>query len=623
MLFLCAITCVVAMWWDRLWAPDSESDYVAVDTPAEQLEFGSDESMDFDSIPADSFELPAFFSTHSPDRHSTSGESVLDEPLGVADVSFDFDELRAALREDATVRQLDAPSSGILAPATGELVPLVKPRGVVFSKVEQEALLKDVALKWWFQVALRARDTSPLLSSEDFRQLERIRGPERVVGSLWKLAVGSLYQYGGYWHRYERWIVVQGGTVFPPSSFVLADFFFEQLDGGCGPTVATNFRHAINFVCDRLQFPMVAESSLVTGVEDLIKQSVRLPVKKAPAFGKEQVRKLEGALGDRSWLLHCAPFERARLRWVVALILLMVYSSRRFDDIQHSWIRQDESGIAGFTYKSKTDRFGRGIAWLVTNASVSGVRIADSIWSAWLDWQQLAPAACKDYLWPAADGSVAAYDQALLDLRLVLSLLGFGMEYVRRITLHVPRHTMISWVADLGYSAAQLQQLGSWKSVESAVGYIERSFSQVVTMVTHATQAVRDNVYCPGQHDRDFAQQELRLGSVPVVDDISTWVQRFEEFLDLAPAQLFSRVQSCDISGVERDRAPGAVLVEPVAPMAPGAALAEAPAVAARPAQPRKAQAKRTYNPRPQRVASAPVDAKAGPSAGSNRKRRQ
>ena len=180
----------------------------------------------------------------------------------------------------------------------------------------------------------------------------------------------TIQQCVRHWERLETWAKSQNIKAIPLTTEVLVKYLLNLSDRGCGPTVIPSVRGAVKWICKRIgmQGPDLLDARIMAlqkgdysdrGKET--RQAVPIPL--------VLVASLERFVCAR---FRSNQFVMAFFAW---WILIMIYSSLRFDDAMHvvpEALAMKDEALYGVVWQTKVERQKKGTRFAAAKVSVSG-----------------------------------------------------------------------------------------------------------------------------------------------------------------------------------------------------------------------------------------------------------
>ena len=148
-----------------------------------------------------------------------------------------------------------------------------------------------------------------------------------------------VYESGGFrtiqqcvrhWERLETWARSQNINAIPLTTEVLVKYILDLADRGCGPTVIPSVRGAVKWICKRIgmQAPDLGDARIMA-LQKRVYSERGKETREAVPIPLALVAALERFVCSR---FRSSQFVMAFFAW---WILIMIYSSLRFDDAMH------------------------------------------------------------------------------------------------------------------------------------------------------------------------------------------------------------------------------------------------------------------------------------------------
>ena len=198
-----------------------------------------------------------------------------------------------------------------------------------------------------------------------------------------------VYESGGFriiqqcvrhWERLETWARSQNINAIPLTTEVLVKYVLDLADRGCGPTVIPSVRGAIKWICKRIgmQAPDLVDAR-VMALQKRVYGERGKETREAVPIPLALVAALERFVCAR---FRSSQFVLAFFAW---WILIMIYSSLRFDDAMHvvpEALAMKDEALYGVVWQTKVERQKKGTRFAVAKVSVSGEEWMEDGWSA-------------------------------------------------------------------------------------------------------------------------------------------------------------------------------------------------------------------------------------------------
>ena len=363
-----------------------------------------------------------------------------------------------------------------------------------------------------------------------------------------------VYESGGFrtiqqcvrhWERLETWARSQNINAIPLTTEVLVKYVLDLADRGCGPTVIPSVRGAIKWICKRIgmQAPDLADAR-VMALQKRVYGERGKETREAVPIPLALVAALERFV--------CARFPSSQfvLAFFAWWILIMIYSSLRFDDAMHvvpEALAMKDEALYGLVWQTKVERQKKGTRFAVAKVSVSGEEWMEDGWSA-----ASFEMDDRDYFMKELESAErfgdrpATYQRSVLWLRYVLTTaasddlkrglisppdLKGHLQLIQEITWHSCRVTLLSAAVQAQVPDKEIGLQANWKDPSQLVLKYARSRKEIsIEMVRRLTKRIASDWKSPPEFEAedsnlvDFGDCTLtyvtkaRSSSVPAKD---------------------------------------------------------------------------------------------------------
>ncbi|CAE7789341.1 unnamed protein product, partial [Symbiodinium microadriaticum] len=286
-----------------------------------------------------------------------------------------------------------------------------------------------------------------------------------------------VYESGGFriiqqcvrhWERLETWARSQNINAIPLTTEVLVKYILDLADRGCGPTVIPSVRGAVKWICKRIgvQAPDLLDARIMA-LQKRVYGERGKETHEAVPIPLVLVAALERFV--------CAWFRSSQfvLAFFAWWILIMIYSSLRFDDAMHV-------ALYGVVWQTKVERQKKGTRFAVAKVSVSGEEWMEDGWSA-----ASFEMGDRDYFMEELESAErfcdrpATYQRSVLWLRYVLTTaasddlkrgrisppdLKGHLQLIQEITWHSCRVTLLAAAVPAQEPDKEIGIASNWKS---------------------------------------------------------------------------------------------------------------------------------------------------------------
>ena len=157
-------------------------------------------------------------------------------------------------------------------------------------------------------------------------------------------------------------------------------YILDLADRGCGPTVIPSVRGAVKWICKRIgmQAPDLLDARIIA-LQKRVYGKRGKETREAVPISLVLVAALERFVCAR---FRSSQFVLAFFAW---WILIMIYSSLRFDDAMHvvpEALAMKDEALYGVVWQTKVERQKKGTRFAVAKVSVSGEEWMEDGWSA-------------------------------------------------------------------------------------------------------------------------------------------------------------------------------------------------------------------------------------------------
>ena len=198
-----------------------------------------------------------------------------------------------------------------------------------------------------------------------------------------------VYESGGFrtiqqcvrhWERLETWARSQNINTIPLTTEVLVKYILDLADRGCGLTVIPSVRGAVKWICKRIgmQAPDLGDARIMA-LQKRVYSERGKETREAVPIPLALVAALERFVCSR---FRSSQFVMAFFAW---WILIMIYSSLRFDDAMHvvpEALAMKDEALYGVVWQTKVERQKKGTRFAVAKVSVTGEEWMEDGWSA-------------------------------------------------------------------------------------------------------------------------------------------------------------------------------------------------------------------------------------------------
>ena len=198
-----------------------------------------------------------------------------------------------------------------------------------------------------------------------------------------------VYESGGFrtiqqcvrhWERLETWARSQNINAIPLTTEVLVKYILDLADRGCGPTVIPSVRGAVKWICKRIGMlaPDLGDARIIA-LQKRVYSERGKETREAVPIPLALVAALERFVCSR---FRSSQFVMAFFAW---WILIMIYSSLRFDDAMHvvpEALAMKDEALYGVVWQTKVERQKKGTRFAVAKVSVTGEEWMEDGWSA-------------------------------------------------------------------------------------------------------------------------------------------------------------------------------------------------------------------------------------------------
>ena len=424
-------------------------------------------------------------------------------------------------------RRTKARSSSELTMATLNTIPMAPPISLSSdgdNPGEHALRARDEAARERWVAALletiaRAGSASTISSTMEARYSDRAAPILKLL--LGKGAINTMKSHITRWKALETWFDVQPRhdlvTLYPPSPALIGRYLDFRIANQAGHTVADSICGSIVWICERLgmETPDVCSPDLQALREAQSRKRSR-GIKQSPAYPPELIKAMETKVGNVS-----DPDDPGSGSTAIVILfceLLRVFSSLRFDDLQH--MRPQDAAISdvaftSYVYQSKTDqrRVGRKIV-----AIRAGLSIHDWQRYGWNVFRHFCPGR-RDFWLPAIHEDphrpsfildepmeYAQYDRLSRAARLYAvdsdPILSSDLEFmstIANITLHGAKASMITMMAHAGADPLAIKRQGNWKSDSMPAVYTRNSEHLSMREAIKAVNHIKDSMPPPSR----------------------------------------------------------------------------------------------------------------------------
>ena len=296
-----------------------------------------------------------------------------------------------------------------------------------------------------------------------------------------------VYESGGFrtiqqcvrhWERFETWARSQNINAIPLTTEVLVKYILDLADRGCGPTVIPSVRGAVKWICKRIgmQSPDLGDARIMA-LQKRVYSERGKETREAVPIPLALVAALERFVCSR---FRSSQFVMAFFAW---WILIMIYSSLRFDDAMHvvpEALAMKDEALYGVVWQTKVERQKKGTRFAVAKVSVTGEEWMEDGWSA-ASFEMDEP----DYFMKELDSAErfgdrpATYQRSVLWLRYVLTTaasddlkrglisppdLKGHLQLIQEITWHSCRVTLLSAAVQAQVPDKEIGLQANWKN---------------------------------------------------------------------------------------------------------------------------------------------------------------
>ncbi|CAE7939760.1 unnamed protein product, partial [Symbiodinium necroappetens] len=172
----------------------------------------------------------------------------------------------------------------------------------------------------------------------------------------------------------------QNIKAIPLTTEVLVKYLLNLADRGCGPTVIPSVRGAVKWICKRIgmQGPDLLDARIMA-LQKRVYGDRGKETREAVPIPLALVAALERFVCAR---FRSSQFVMAFFAW---WILIMIYSSLRFDDAMHvvpEALAMRDEALYGVVWQTKVERQKKGTHFAVAKVSASGEEWMEDGWSA-------------------------------------------------------------------------------------------------------------------------------------------------------------------------------------------------------------------------------------------------
>ena len=363
-----------------------------------------------------------------------------------------------------------------------------------------------------------------------------------------------VYESGGFrtiqqcvrhWERLETWARPQNINAIPLTTEVLVKYVLDLADRGCGPTVIPSVHGAVKWICKRIgmQAPDLVDARIMA-LQKRVYGERGKETREAVPIPLALVAALERFVCAR---FRSSQFVLAFFAW---WILIMIYSSLRFDDAMHvvpEALAMKDEALYGVVWQTKVERQKKGTRFAVAKVSVSGEEWMEDGWSA-----ASFEMDDRDYFMKELESAErfcdrpATYQRSVLWLRYVLTTaasddlkrglisppdLKGHLQLIQEITWHSCRVTLLSAAVQAQVPDKEIGLQANWKNPSQLVLKYARSRKEIsIEMVKRLTKRIASDWKSPPEFEAedsnliDFGDCTLtyvtkaRSSSVPAKD---------------------------------------------------------------------------------------------------------
>ena len=335
-----------------------------------------------------------------------------------------------------------------------------------------------------------------------------------------------VYESGGFrtiqqcvrhWERFETWARSQNINAIPLTTEVLVKYILDLADRGCGPTVIPSVRGAVKWICKRIgmQSPDLGDARIMA-LQKRVYSERGKETREAVPIPLALVAALERFVCSR---FRSSQFVMAFFAW---WILIMIYSSLRFDDAMHvvpeAPAMKDEA-LYGVVWQTKVERQKKGTRFAVAKVSVTGEEWMEDGWSASFEMDE------RDYFMKELDSAErfgdrpATYQRSVLWLRYVLTTaasddlkrglisppdLKGHLQLIQEITWHSCRVTLLSAAVQAQVPDKEIGLQANWKNPSQLVLKYVRSRKEIsIEMVKRLTKRIASDWKSPPEFEAE------------------------------------------------------------------------------------------------------------------------
>ena len=336
-----------------------------------------------------------------------------------------------------------------------------------------------------------------------------------------------VYESGGFrtiqqcvrhWERLETWARSQNINAIPLTTEVLVKYILDLADRGCGPTVIPSVRGAVKWICKRIgmQAPDLGDARIMA-LQKRVYSERGKETREAVPIPLALVAALERFVCSR---FRSGQFVMAFFAW---WILIMIYSSLRFDDAMHvvpEALAMKDEALYGVVWQTKVERQKKGTRFAVAKVSVTGEEWMEDGWSA-ASFEMDE----RDYFMKELDSAErfgdrpATYQRSVLWLRYVLTTaasddlkrglisppdLKGHLQLIQEITWHSCRVTLLSAAVQAQVPDKEIGLQANWKNPSQLVLKYARSRKEIsIEMVKRLTKRIASDWKSPPEFEAE------------------------------------------------------------------------------------------------------------------------
>ena len=336
-----------------------------------------------------------------------------------------------------------------------------------------------------------------------------------------------VYESGGFrtiqqcvrhWERFETWARSQNINAIPLTTEVLVKYILDLADRGCGPTVIPSVRGAVKWICKRIgmQAPDLGDARIMA-LQKRVYSERGKETREAVPIPLALVAALERFVCSR---FRSSQFVMAFFAW---WILIMIYSSLRFDDAMHvvpEALAMKDEALYGVVWQTKVERQKKGTRFAVAKVSVTGEEWMEDGWSA-ASFEMDE----RDYFMKELDSAErfgdrpATYQRSVLWLRYVLTTaasddlkrglisppdLKGHLQLIQEITWHSCRVTLLSAAVQAQVPDKEIGLQANWKNPSQLVLKYARSRKEIsIEMVKRLTKRIASDWKSPPEFEAE------------------------------------------------------------------------------------------------------------------------